>query len=103
MMIGAATSEPETPWLEIENVPPCTSAGASLPARAFSVSSVRRLRDLEQRKCLRAVDDRHDQALFAQRRADADIDVFIDLQRSSYQRPLTAGATFIAAADAATK
>jgi hypothetical protein len=39
MMIGAANSEPETPWFEIVKVPPRMSAAVSFSFRAFSISS----------------------------------------------------------------
>jgi hypothetical protein len=38
-MIGAASSEPETPWLEIVKLPPETSPPVSLPSRARRVRS----------------------------------------------------------------
>ena len=81
MMIGVATSEPETPWLEIENVPPLHIGRRELAgARAFGQRRSGAFGDLQQRQSLRAMDDRHDQTLLAQRRADADIDVVIDLE-----------------------
>ena len=38
-MIGAASSEPDTPWLEMVKLPPETSARSSLPSRARRVRS----------------------------------------------------------------
>ena len=39
LMIGVKCVPPMPPRLEMENVPPCMSAGASLPSRALALVS----------------------------------------------------------------
>jgi hypothetical protein len=80
MMIGAANSEPETPWLERVKVPPETSLADSCSALAFSISSSRPAAMPFQRQGLDLAEHRNDQALLAQRRADSDVDVVEYLQ-----------------------
>ena len=73
-MIGAASSEPETPWLEMVKLPPETSAPVSLPSRARRVRSSSLAPICSSVERTGVLHHRHHQALLAERRADADVD-----------------------------
>ena len=72
-MIGVNAVPPMPPRLEIVKQPPCISAAASLPARAFSLSVAEFARELEDVLAVGVADHRHDQAVRRVRR-EADVD-----------------------------
>ena len=81
-------SMPKTPMLVMEMVPPDSSAGAVLPARAVSVSSVRAVEMLQQGHPVGVLDVRHGQAA---RRGGGDAQVHVVVLNDLLLRFVPAG------------
>ena len=75
-MIGVDSIEPNTPPLQIVNVPPVSSSSVSLPSCARLPKSAICLLDVGDRQLVGVAQDRHDQAARAADR-DADVEVAV--------------------------
>ena len=77
LTIGVKSVPPMPPSEEMVKVPPCMSAGASLPSRAFLESGAQLLAQLLDALAVDVLEHRHDQAL---RRVDRDADIVVLLE-----------------------